>query len=256
MKLFLDKRYKNGKLLNNHYEILTLIGSGSFGIVYLCRDVKENELRVVKQLRTSKQTKKHGLESFTKEISILRKLHHPNLPQLYDSFSLKKNHFYVMSYIEADNLDDHIFLHQRSFNEEASLSIFSQLLMMVDYLHKQHIYHQDLRIPNIMLKESELFLIDFGLARDMYNTWGNREKEVEKLKQQDYYDLGDVFLFLLYTTYSTKNKKALPWTEELTLHQETVCLLKRLLGIEKRYAAISEIAVDLKEALYACRQGD
>ncbi|WP_176330258.1 protein kinase domain-containing protein [Oceanobacillus rekensis] len=254
MKFFLDNYYKNGQLLNNHYEILKLIGSGSFGMVYLCRDVRENEIRVVKQLRTSKRIKKDGLHLFTNEISILKKMNHPNLPKLYNSFSLKKNYFYVMNYIEADNIDDQIFSHNKTFNEEESLSTFSKLLKMVDYLHNQHIYHQDLRIPNIMLKESEPFLIDFGLAKDMSKTWQNQRGEVEKMKQQDYYDLGDILLFLLYTTYSTRNKKALPWTEELTLEQETVYLLKRLLGIEKRYDTTSEIKADFKKALQACRK--
>ena len=46
------------------------------------------------------------------------------------------------------------------------------------------------------------------------------------MKLQDYYDLGEILLYLLYTTYTSKNKKALPWTEELSLELETVHLLK------------------------------
>ena len=73
--------------------------------------------------------------------------------------------FYVMSFIEGDNLEDQIFYHKKSFNEKESLLILAQLLELVDYLHKKDIYHQDLRIPNILLKNKELFLIDFGLAK-------------------------------------------------------------------------------------------
>ncbi|UQX56877.1 hypothetical protein M5V91_05810 [Cytobacillus pseudoceanisediminis] len=68
------------------------------------------------------------------------------------------------------------------------------------------------------------------------------------MKQQDYYDLGEILLYLLYTTYSSKNKKALPWTEELSLEKETVYLLKRLLQIKEPYLNISEISTDLHAA--------
>jgi serine/threonine-protein kinase len=68
------------------------------------------------------------------------------------------------------------------------------------------------------------------------------------MKQQDYYDLGEILLYLLYTTYSSKNKKALPWTEELSLEKETVYLLKRLLQIKEPYLNISEILTDLHAA--------
>ena len=71
------------------------------------------------------------------------------------------------------------------------------------------------------------------------------------MKQQDYYDLGEILLYLLYTTYSSKNKKALPWTEELSLEKETVYLLKRLLQIKEPYSNTSEISTDLHAALKA-----
>ena len=64
------------------------------------------------------------------------------------------------------------------------------------------------------------------------------------MKLQDYYDLGEILLYLLYTTYTSKNKKALPWTE-LSLEKETVHLLKRLLQINEPYTNTSEIAADL-----------
>ena len=69
------------------------------------------------------------------------------------------------------------------------------------------------------------------------------------MKLQDYYDLGEILLYLLYTTYTSKNKKALPWTEELSLEKETVHLLKRLLQINEPYTNTSEIAADLQAAM-------
>lgn len=252
-QFFVDKPIKEGEILNDCYEVLRVIGTGSYGIVYLCNDLKTKENRVVKQLRPSKCRTKREVELFHKEISVLHRLNHKNLPRFYEAFSYNGSFFYVMNFIEGDNLEDQIFLRKKTFNEKESLLILSNLLELVDYLHEKDIYHQDLRIPNILLKNDIPFLIDFGLAegdspsRPVYG----KQEGILDMQQQDYYDLGDVLLYLLYTAFSSKNKKALPWTEELSLKKETIYLLKRLLRIEKPYSDTSEISVDLHAALRA-----
>ena len=142
---------------------MSVIGSGSYGIVYLCKDLKTKENKAVKRLRPSKRRKE--VKMIENEISILRMLSHKNIPMLFESFSTNESLFYVMSFIEGDNLEDQIFLRKNNFNENESLLILSHLLELVDYLHKKDIYHQDLHIPNMLLKNRELFLIDFGLSK-------------------------------------------------------------------------------------------
>ncbi|WP_318636123.1 protein kinase domain-containing protein [Bacillus aerolatus] len=242
--------------MNDRYEVLSVIGTGSYGIVYLCKDVKTKENRVVKQLRPSKRRNKKEVELFENETSVLRKLNHKNMPVLYEAFSNNGYFFYAMSFIEGDNLEDELFLSKKNFNEKESLLILAHLLELVDYLHKKGIYHQDLRTPNILLKNKRLFLIDFGLSKqrvsvDQFHSSHNKQEDILEMKQQDYYDLGELLLYLLYTTYSSKNKKALPWTEELSLEKETVHLLKKLLKIHGPYTDTSEISTDLHAALKA-----
>jgi serine/threonine protein kinase, bacterial len=253
-QFFVDKPIKKGTVLNERYEIVNVIGAGSYGLVYLCKELKTNETRVVKQLRPSKRRNKKEIAMFENEISVLRMVNHKNIPRLFEAFTTNGHFFYVMSFIEGDNLEDQIFFSKKTFNEEESLQVLTQLLELVDYLHKEDIYHQDLRIPNILIKNSELFLIDFGLAIhgvDPVHSSIKKQKSILELKQQDYYDLGEILLYLLYTTYSSKNKKALPWTEELSLEKETVYLLKRLLQINEPYLNSSEISNDLYAALKA-----
>lgn len=262
-QFFVDKPIKKGVVLKDRYEVLSVIGTGGYGIVYLCRDLKTNENKVVKQLRPSKRRKE--MEMFENEISVLRMLNHKNIPILFEAFSNNGSLFYVMSFIEGDNLEDKIFLRKNTFNENESLFILSHLLELVDYLHKQDLYHQDLRIPNMLLKNNELFLIDFGLSKHKVavapfhsplRSLPNKQDEILEMKLQDYYDLGEILLYLLYTTYSSKNKKALPWTEELSLEIETVYLLKRLLQIKEPYSNTSEISTDLKAALKVTEKGN
>ncbi|WP_345783730.1 serine/threonine protein kinase [Ureibacillus aquaedulcis] len=245
-QFFVDKPFEIGAILNDRYEILRVIGTGSYGIVYLCKELITNENRVVKQLRPSKCRNKKEVEMFEKEISLLRKLDHKKIPMLYEAFSSNGQLFYAMSFVEGDNLEELIFSKKITFSEKEALLVLADLLEFIDYLHKKDIYHQDLRIPNVLLKNRELYLIDLGLAKSP-----NRQKDLLDMKQQDYYDLGEILLYLLYTTYSSNNKKALPWTEELSLEKETVHLLKRLLEIEDPYSSTREISIDLETALKA-----
>ncbi|MFD1708891.1 serine/threonine protein kinase [Siminovitchia sediminis] len=255
-QLFVDKPIGNGEVLNDHYEVLKVIGTGSYGIVYLCKELKSEENRVVKQLRPSKRRDKKVVEMFENEISVLQRLNHQRIPIVYETFAHNGHLFYVMGFIEGENLEDQIFSGKKKFNEKESLLILSQLLEFIDFLHKHNIYHQDLRIPNIILQNSEIFLIDFGLAKspisaDLVHPFSGSlsDNELLEMRRQDYYDLGDILLYLLYTTYSPKGKKALPWTEELSLEVETVFLLKRLLQIDEPYSNVSEISTDLQAAL-------
>ncbi|MED4532425.1 protein kinase [Metabacillus fastidiosus] len=236
---------KEGTVLSGRYEILNVIGMGSYGIVYQCQDIKTKEKKVLKQLRPSKRRSKKEIALFQNEISILHALHHENMPILYDNFSENGYLFYVMSLIEGANLEDEIFYHKKTFNEKEALFLLADLLELVDYLHQKGIYHQDLRIPNILMKNKQLFLIDFGLSKQGDPV---QQNDNVKMKQQDYYDLGEILLYLLYTTYTSKNKKALPWTEELSLEKETVHLLKRLLEIEEPYSNAEQISADLYTA--------
>jgi len=246
---FVDRPFKHGVILNERYRILQLIGTGSYGMAYLCKDLETMEHKVVKQLRPSKRKE---IDLFKKEINLLSKLNHPSMPRVYESFSCDDQFLYIMDYGEGDNLERQIFSRKRTFSEQESLLFFSHLLEMVNSLHRQEIYHLDLRIPNILLKEKKPFLIDFGLAMDAVSDPKEQESHTE-MRQQDYFDLGDILLFLLYTTYTKPRKKALPWTEELSLADETAHMLKRLLGLLHPYSNGEEIHTDLLAAINATK---
>ena len=59
-QFFVDVPIKEGVILNDRYEVLRVIGTGSYGIVYLCKDLKTKENRVVKQLRPSKHRNRNS----------------------------------------------------------------------------------------------------------------------------------------------------------------------------------------------------
>lgn len=250
-QFIVDQPIKKAEILNHRYQVLDIIGAGSYGMVYLCRDLQTKDHKVIKQLRPSKRRNRNEIKLFHDEVSIMGNLKHNQMPMMYETFSENGHFYYVMSYIDGVNLEDEIFQSRKVFNEDESLLFMEKLIKLVDYLHKHDIYHLDLRIPNIILKDNEPYLIDFGLAKQVKSIPKAKENNSEELKLQDYYDLGDILLYLLYTTYPSKTKKALPWTEELSLKRETVYLLNKLLRIDEPYSTFDQILNDLNAAVKA-----
>ncbi|WP_453992045.1 serine/threonine protein kinase [Bacillus nitroreducens] len=253
-QFLIDKPISEGEMLNQRYQVLDMIGAGSYGMVYLCHDLNDQVNKVLKQLRPSKRKSKKEIKLFHDEVSILSNLNHHHMPKLHEVFSDQGHYFYVMDYIDGVNLEDEIFRNKKTFNERESLQFVAQIIKLVEYLHKRNIFHLDLRIPNILVKNNEPYLIDFGLAQQIASSAKLEGQNREEMKLQDYYDLGDILLYLLYTTYSSKTKKALPWTEELFLRKETVLLLEKLLKIDEPYTSIDEILHDLHLAIQAFRE--
>ena len=146
--------------------------------------------------------------------------------------------------LKEENIAYDIFEKKEKFTEEEALIFVRQIAEVVGYLHSNDIYHGDLRIPNIMIQNNKPILIDLGLAHclneNIIPAEFNMSKKLtnvhrKELMEDDYYELGDLLLYLLYTTYEGNTKKALPWTEELTLKKATSNLLRRLLKYRKRY---------------------
>lgn len=261
-QFFVDWPIREDTVLNRRYKVCDVIGTGSYGIIYDCTDLHTKQKTAVKQLRPSKRHSRKEVCSFQNEMEIMKQLSHPNMPAFIEDFSDDDQHqYYAMTFIKAENMEEQIFTRQQSFSEEASLLVVEQLLQMVQYLHAKGIYHQDLRIPNILINDGVLYLIDFGLSICesevlQATSQSGLGKRIEQLRRQDYYDMGEILLYLLYSTYTPKNKRALPWTEELSLHDKTVHLLKRLLGILEPYGKISEIAADLQDAVLSTRSSN
>lgn len=257
-QFLVDRPFEKGKVVANRYKITSILGMGSFGMVYQCEDLHKNLKVAMKQLRPSKGKNKQEVQWFQEEVQLLETLNHPAIPKIHTSFNDEGQWFYIMDYIDGENLEELLFEQKQVLTERESVELLKKLLEIVDYLHKRKIYHGDLRIPNILLKHQNPILIDLGLAFSFNENDKTRPKKINKkhkektlieLKQEDYFDLGDILLFLLYSTYPKKNKKALPWTEELSLEPATSHLLKRLLGITERYKNAEEILNDIDHVL-------
>lgn len=108
-----------------------------------------------------------------------------------------------------------------------ALQLMSQPLDIVEYLHERLIFHSDIRTPNIMMNHGNVCLIDFGLAKQLSR---EEDEELKLRKRDDFFDLGETLLFLLYSQYKGKKKKNATWLEELTLTKEVTLFAEKIIG--------------------------
>ncbi|KAE8586482.1 hypothetical protein XENTR_v10021679 [Xenopus tropicalis] len=146
------------------YEKIGKIGEGSYGVVFKCRNRDTGQIVAIKKFLESEDDpviKKIAL----REIRMLKQLKHPNLVNLLEVFRRKRKLHLVFEYC------DHTVLHEldkypRGVPEHLVKSITWQTLQAVNFCHKHHCIHRDVKPENILItRHSVIKLCDFGFAR-------------------------------------------------------------------------------------------
>jgi|GEM_PF-490737 len=159
-----DYPLEPGNRIGRRYVVQTLLGMGSYGLTYLATDTGDDDVPVaIKQARRSKGSL--AKELLKREAEALQAVRHPRLPVFQGLVSEGRDHYLVMSYLRGDTLERLIFDEKQRFTERDCARITLQLLTLVAYVHAHGYVHLDLRIPNVLFHDDDLYLIDFGLAR-------------------------------------------------------------------------------------------
>lgn len=173
------------------YKIEKILGQGSFGITYLAEHTNLGKKVAIKEFfmkelnsrgedgsitgMSDSSLSQNYCQKFKKEAINLSRLDHPNIVRVTDSFSENGTFYYVMDFIEGQNLNDYIKSHY--IDEAEAVSIIKSVADALIYMHEEkHMLHLDLKPGNVMRRESDghVFLIDFGLSKH-YSTDGQPE---------------------------------------------------------------------------------
>ena len=148
----------------NNYKILEKIGEGMFSTVHLAEHLLTGEKVAIKNLPRSKITSKIDKLRISREISILKKLHHFNIIKFYTLIETKESQFIIQEYCSGRELNEYIQIKQKLTEQEAN-KFFRQLISGLEYLAKNYITHRDLKPENLLLSNNmNIKIIDFGLS--------------------------------------------------------------------------------------------
>ena len=157
-----------GFVLDGKYKILSIVGRGGMSVVYLAINERANKTWAVKEVR--KQEGRMGViasSGLIAEMEMLRKLRHPNLPEIVDVIDREDSLLIVMDYIEGQTLLS--VLECGVQDAENVIDWGRQLCDVLSYLHEQNppIIYRDMKPSNVMLRpDGRVVLIDFGTARE------------------------------------------------------------------------------------------
>ncbi len=154
-----------GKILDNKYEIIKLVGQGGMASVYKARDLRLGRFVAIKILKNEYIDNEQFLKKFMREAQADAKLAHPNIVNVYDVGTENGVYYLVMEFIDGPTLNDYIKTKKRIEPEETVSMVYS-IALGLNHAHNNNIIHRDIKPHNILLTSSKIPKVaDFGIAR-------------------------------------------------------------------------------------------
>ena len=177
----------NTTLQGGKYRIERVLGQGGFGNTYMAINTVFNERVAIKEffmqgisdrdestgsvtisIERNKQEFEEQREKFKKEALRIRKLDNPHIVKVHDLFEENCTAYYVMDYIDGENLAMRMKRTGKPLTEQEVLKFLPQILDALKTVHNAGIWHLDLKPANIMVdKSNNVRLIDFGASKQL-----------------------------------------------------------------------------------------
>ncbi|KAI4304419.1 hypothetical protein MLD38_039933 [Melastoma candidum] len=149
--------------LLGRYEIGKLLGHGTFAKVYYARSLHTQSPVAIKVIDKEKILKSNLTSQIKREISILRRLRHPNIVHLFEVMATKSKIYFVMEYVRGGELFNKVS--KGRLPESQARAYLQQLVSAVSFCHARGVYHRDLKPENLLLDANgDLKVSDFGLS--------------------------------------------------------------------------------------------
>src|SRR5437660_7391605 len=148
----------------DRYEVVSLLGSGGMGEVYLAHDEKLDRRIALKLLPSHFTTNEDRLRRFQQEARAASALNHPNIITIHELGEVDGQQFIATEFVESETLRER--LKCGPLNLPETLDIAIQIAGALAAAHKARIVHRDIKPENIMLRlDGYLKVLDFGLAK-------------------------------------------------------------------------------------------
>ena len=148
-------------------QLVRVLGSGGFGVVYLVRQASLDRLCALKVLRDVAIGNTALEERFTQEGRIAARLEHPNLVTIYDQGVFEDIRWILMQYIDGEDLGK-LLAREGPLDPQRTLELLGQAAAALDVVHTAGLLHRDIKPDNLLIRrigEREICLVtDFGIA--------------------------------------------------------------------------------------------
>ena len=179
---------KVGTILRGIYRIDSYLSSGGFGNTYVATNIEFDERVAIKEFFMKGVTQRDDNETtvsvsnaenqdsfleqrekFKKEARRLRRLNNPHIVKVHDLFEEHGTAYYVMDYVDGENLAERLKRTGKPMTEAEVNEILPQILDALKSVHDTGIWHLDLKPANIMVdKSGQVKLIDFGASKQLH----------------------------------------------------------------------------------------
>ncbi len=232
-----------GKQLQN-YTITQLIGEGGMAFVYLAINVNLGSKVAIKLLKEDFVGHPNIRKRFLAEAKNLAQMNHPNVIRVVDLIDAGDIVAFVMEYVEGNTLEEKL-LKEGKLADQIISSFLKQMILAIDYVHKQGFIHRDIKPSNFLITgENQIKLLDFGIAKNtndvtvdytktglaqqmgtpLYMSPEQIKNTSEVTKQTDFYSLGVVLWQMVM------GKKPYD-SRDLSLPEIQVSILKEVLPL-------------------------
>ena len=181
-----------GTILHGTYKIESYLASGGFGNTYLAMNIEFDETYAIKEFFVKGVCQRDGnsttisvsnaentnsfeqqREKFKKEARRLRSLSNPHIVKVYDLFEENGTAYYVMDYVDGENLSARLKRTNAPLTESAVRNYLNQILDGLEAIHNEGMFHLDIKPANIMVDSHDVVkLIDFGASKQQSTVGG------------------------------------------------------------------------------------
>lgn len=181
-----------GTILHGTYKIESYLSSGGFGNTYLAKNIEFDETYAIKEFFVKGVCQRDGnsttisvsnaentnsfeqqREKFKKEARRLRSLSNPHIVKVYDLFEENGTAYYVMDYVDGENLSARLKRTNAPLAESAVRNYLNQILDGLEAIHNEGMFHLDIKPANIMVDSHDVVkLIDFGASKQQSTVGG------------------------------------------------------------------------------------
>ena len=152
-------------LVFGNYVVLDKIGEGGMGVVLKARHQRMDRIVAVKVLPKEALKSPDAVDRFYREVKAAGRLSHPNIVTAHDAGEHEGTHYFVMEYVEGQDLA-HLGIERGPLPVDEAVGYIAQAARGLEYAHSQGIVHRDIKPANLLVDASgTVKILDMGLAR-------------------------------------------------------------------------------------------